>query len=123
MVADYVILAADASLSVGVNAEVDEEREFTLPQGSRVDSKSILFFSAVFGVAQNSGIDFTININTKKILSFGTSTFIPKHSYHVIIPENSLRPDRENNIEFEVRGYGNGGSAHVSDVFLLIQKE
>jgi hypothetical protein len=121
--ADYVILSADANLSVSVNAEVDEEREFTLPQGSRVDSKSVLFFSAVFGVGQTSSIEFSININTRKIFSFATSTFIPKHSYHVMVPENLLKPDRENTIEFEARGYGTGGSAYVSDVVLLIQKE
>ncbi len=124
MAADYVLLPSDASLSVGANAEVDEEREFTLPQGSKVDSKSVLFFNASFGIAQNSGVELSININTRKILSMNVSSYLPKHSYHVIIPENLLKKaDKDNNIEFELKGYGSGGNAYVSETILLIQIE
>jgi hypothetical protein len=124
MATDFVIIPSDASLSVGANAEADEEREFTLPQGSKVDSKSVLFLNASFGVSQNSSIELSININTKKILSMGLSSYLPKHSYHVIVPENLLKKaDKDNNIEFELKGYGNGGNAYLSEAVLLIQTQ
>jgi hypothetical protein len=124
LAADYVILPVDANLSIGGSGggEVDEEREFTLPQGSKVDSKSVLFFNGVIGTYQNQALDFSININTKKVFSYNPPP--PpnvRQSYHIIIQENVLKkPDKENIIEYEVIG---NGYATISEVVLLVQKE
>jgi hypothetical protein len=124
--ADYVIITSTPFQfyyrDPGVGGEMDKSFEFTLPSGAKIDSNSILVWTAEWNVPSAQLLTIHININTKEVYwrripggnSFG--------SLNAVIAPNVLKEaDKTNNIEFEVQGTTNSGIT-FSEVYLMIQR-
>ena len=126
MAADYFIITTSPISfyyeGQGVEGEMDKSVEFTLPSGAKVDSNSVLFWTADWTIPPGQILTVRININTKEVYwrkipggnSFG--------SHHAFIAPNVLKEaDKTNNIEFEVQGTVISGIT-FSQVYLMIQR-
>jgi hypothetical protein len=124
MPADYVIITTTPfQFSYGpAGGEQDKSFEFTLPSGVKVDSNSILFWTADWYNPAGQGSTARININTKEAYSryiYGANSF---GSFNAVIAANVLKEaDKTNNIEFEVQGPAGSGIT-FSQVYLMIQR-
>ena len=124
MPADYVIITTtpfNFYYGGGVGGEQDKSFEFTLPPGAKIDSNSILFFTADWSVPSTQSTT-RININTKEVYLRTISGGNYFGSFNAIIAPNVLKEaDKTNNIEFEVQGTTNTGIT-FSQVYLMIQR-
>ena len=125
MAADYVIINSTPFQfyyrDPGVGGEMDKSFEFTLPSGAKVDSNSVLFWTAEWNTPPAQMLTIRININTKEVYwrrIMGGNSF---GSLSAVIAPNVLKEaNNTNNIEFEVQGTANSGIT-FSEVYLMIQ--
>jgi hypothetical protein len=123
---DYVIVTSTPFQFIyrepGSGGEQDKSFEFTLPSGAKVDSNSILFWTAEWSAPTSQLLTTRIYINTKEVYwrrIVGIPSFLG--SLSAIIAPNVLKEaDKTNNIEFEVEGTANSGIT-FSNVYLMIQ--
>ena len=93
MPADYVIITTTPfQFSYGpAGGEQDKSFELTLPSGAKVDSNSILFWTADWYNPAGQGSTARININTKEAYSryiYGANSF---GSFNAVIAANVLK--------------------------------
>jgi hypothetical protein len=124
MPADYVIItSAPFTLYYPGSGEIDKSLEFTLPAGAKVDSNSILFWSAEFQMGTGAILNWRININTKEVSNRHAYSGTGTHhaGFHTVIGANVLKETgNTNNIEFEIQGSGSS-TLKFSEVYLMIQ--
>jgi hypothetical protein len=124
LAADYVIITSSPfsfSYQLGVGGEQDKSFEFTLPSGAKIDSNSILFWTAEWYNPSGQGLTTRININTKEVYAKYISGANSFGSLSAVIAANVLKgADKTNNIEFEVQA-SPGSSIIFSQVYLMIQ--
>jgi hypothetical protein len=124
MPADYVIITSSPFIfNYPGSGEMDKSLEFILPAGAKVDSNSILFWSAELYIPTGVSLNWRININTKEVYNRYSSSGTTHASFHTVIGANILKEaGNTNNIEFEIQGTGTSYSnLKFSDVYLMIQ--
>jgi hypothetical protein len=121
MAADYVIITSTPfSFSVTGGGEQDKSFEFTLPSGAKVDSNSILFWTAEFNIPLDEHLLVSFNINTKEVFKRYYYAPISIGSFNTVIAANVLKEAETNDIEFEVQG--SNGAVTFGNVYLMIQR-
>ena len=119
-VADYVILQDDFFRIVnGVQGQSNHPAQtfdFNMPPGFHAASRSILMFVMQL---KTSNVEFRIFLNDQVTLFHAIiSEDNQWHSFHKVIPANSLKQSSSNKLKFALDG---NGVVDFSDVVILCQ--